>query len=413
MEKNKMTIGIISGGYFPVPAVNGGAVESIIENLLKTNEIYAKAKFTIFSCYSKKALDLSQKYCESNVIYIKIPFVIRLLDKILFAFSKYVLHKKKIISYRYIFQRLFYIRKVSKKVNFLKLDLLVFENHPTLLKILNYRDNFKIYENKYIYHIHNEITRCFGSRKYLMACPSFIGVSSFVNLRVNLFLGNDSARFFVLKNRVDESIFQKRLNEEDKAKLRAKFGISLNEKIILFCGRLSPEKGIKELLLAFNMCSSDNCCLLIAGSCFFGSGVKSKFEKELVALASPKKDKIHFTGFIEYSEIYKYYALANIVALPSIWDEPAGLTVIESIICNKCLITTYSGGIPEYVNETNAILLKRDSNLVYNLSASISNLVSNPQLINKFEEAMKGTSSSMTLASYYFDFLSLIKKQND
>ena len=44
-------------------------------------------------------------------------------------------------------------------------------------------------------------------------------------------------------------------------------------------------------------------------------------------LALSMKDKIIFTGFIEYNMIPELYALADIVVIPSIWDDPAPLTV--------------------------------------------------------------------------------------
>ena len=44
-----MNILIISPGILPVPAVNGGAVENLIEIFLEENEKYNKNNITVYS----------------------------------------------------------------------------------------------------------------------------------------------------------------------------------------------------------------------------------------------------------------------------------------------------------------------------------------------------------------------------
>lgn len=66
-------------------------------------------------------------------------------------------------------------------------------------------------------------------------------------------------------------------------------------------------------------------------------------------LAESMKDRILFTGYINNEELPYMYNLANVAVLLSIWDEPAGLTMIEALSCGIPFISTYSGGIPEYI----------------------------------------------------------------
>ena len=60
------------------------------------------------------------------------------------------------------------------------------------------------------------------------------------------------------------------------------------------------------------------------------------------------------------------YQLGNIAVLPSMWEEPAGMTMVEAVVSGLPLITTNSGGIPEYISDDVAVLLDRDENLVDN-----------------------------------------------
>lgn len=68
------------------------------------------------------------------------------------------------------------------------------------------------------------------------------------------------------------------------------------------------------------------------------------------------------------------YAMSDICVLPSIWDDPAPLAVIESLVSGKPLITTRSGGIPEYADEQSAIILERSDQLVDQLANAMTKI---------------------------------------
>ena len=90
--------------------------------------------------------------------------------------------------------------------------------------------------------------------------------------------------------------------------------------------------------------------------------------------------------------------------LPSIWNDPAPLTVIESLTCGKPLITTFSGGIPEYANPDNSIILQVDNNIVDNLSQAIAELSGDPEKRMELSNNAKHESEKWTKRSYYENF---------
>jgi glycosyltransferase involved in cell wall biosynthesis len=52
-------------------------------------------------------------------------------------------------------------------------------------------------------------------------------------------------------------------------------------------------------------------------------------------------------------------AAADVVAVPSVWQEPAGLMVIEAMASGRPVIATRVGGIPEYLeHEVTGILVQ-------------------------------------------------------
>lgn len=406
-----MKVAIITSGYFPVPASKGGAVEALDEYLIEKNEEYGDVKFEILSIYDEKAEELSRKYKNSNFVFVKVPKLITDLDKLVYWIAKYILRKEKHMSYRYIAQRLYFINRVSKILSVNDYDKVILENHSTLFMTLKKRKNYKKYEGKYYYHLHNEVTNDYGCKEIISNCKKVLGVSNYINNTLFKFVKIiDTDKLEVLKNCVDINKFSKEINQNKINRLKERYKIKASEKVLLFTGRLNEEKGIKELLLAIKKIKNKDFKLLIVGSYYYASGMISEFEKELKQLAEDMKEKIVFTGFIPYDEVSKVYSIADISIIPSVWNDPAPLTVIESMASGLPLITTYSGGIPEYANEKCAIFLHRDCNLVDNLAIAIEKILNDDKLIEKMGLESRKTAEKLNLDNYYKNF---IKKLTD
>ena len=107
--------------------------------------------------------------------------------------------------------------------------------------------------------------------------------------------------------------------------------------------------------------------------------MKDAYQEKIKKLAEKFDDRVVFTGYISQQELPDIYNLAEISVLPSMWDEPAGLTMIESLACGTPVITTRSGGIPEYV-EGGAIILERSPKLPLEIAKSIDMVFSDAKL---------------------------------
>ncbi|WP_153056793.1 glycosyltransferase, partial [Streptococcus suis] len=88
-------------------------------------------------------------------------------------------------------------------------------------------------------------------------------------------------------------------------------------------------------------------------------------------LAAQASERVIFTGYIDYRDIPKYHQISDCIVIPSIWDEPAGLTVCEALLSAKNLITTNTGGIPEIVEGSEAVVVASDVNIVENLKSAL------------------------------------------
>lgn len=407
MEK----IAIITSGFLPVPASKGGAVENIVVNLLNENEKNNKMEFNIISIFDDISYNESKKYSKSKINFIKVNFLVKFLDKITFLIAKKVLKKENSQSYRYIFQRLYYLNKCSKILKKNDFDKVILENHPTQYLALKWRKNYLKYSGRYYYHCHNEFPGTYGCSEIIKSTKKIICVSNFIANSIANLMNMPSDKFIVLRNCIDVKRFSNELNFDEKRKLKEKYGIKDNEKILLFTGRITPEKGVKELVESLKNISNQNYKLLILGSALNELKTKTKYQEEIENIVQTISSKVIFTGFIKYEEINKFYSIADIAVLPSIWDDPAPLTVIESLVSGLPIITTNSGGIPEYATDGSAIILQNNEKIVQNLSKNIDYLLNNTKELKRMREKAIEVSKNLTLENYYFNFINIIKDE--
>lgn len=167
---------------------------------------------------------------------------------------------------------------------------------------------------------------------------------------------------------------------EKNEQVAEKLGISKDSIRILFVGRLVPEKGIFDLLNAFSILlrNVQNVELLIVGS---GS---SSMQIQISQLVENLKigGKVKFLGSIEYSNMPQIHNLADVFCLPSIptktWAEQFGYSMVEAMACEKPVVSTSTGSIPEVVKDrATGILVK--PNDPRGLESALEELILNKQ----------------------------------
>ena len=275
---------------------------------------------------------------------------------------------------------------------------------------LKWRKNYLKYAERYYYHCHNEFPGTYCCSEIIKSTKKIICVSNFIANSISNLMNMPSDKFVVLRNCIDVKRFSNELNFDEKRKLKEKYGIKDNEKILLFTGRITPEKGVKELVESLKNVSNQNYKLLILGSALNELKTKTKYQEEIENIVQTISSKVIFTGFIKYEEINKFYSIADIAVLPSIWDDPAPLTVIESLISGLPIITTNSGGIPEYATNGSAIIIERNKDLAENLSKNINLLLNDEAKLKEMSTSAKKVSKDLTLNNYYNNFIDIMKK---
>jgi spore coat protein SA len=123
---------------------------------------------------------------------------------------------------------------------------------------------------------------------------------------------------------------------------------------LLFVGRLNKNKGIKQLIEATLIAKQKipDIKLKIAGSAGFGNLEDTPFVKEIKELASQSPESFDFLGYIKHSQVPELFKDSALYVIPSIWNDPCPLAVIEGMATGVPMIVGNQGGIPELVSDS-------------------------------------------------------------
>ena len=269
---------------------------------------------------------------------------------------------------------------------------------------------FRIYsEKKKCYaHLHSE----FPSNNVIdLTFETVISVSEYIKKQWLKTSKLDPSQVVVLQNCADKDRFTRVLCEEEKVLLRKKLGLNAGDFVVYFCGRIVPEKGILELMNAVISIKDSVVKLLVIGSPNFGhDGKGTPYLEKVKKVVSENKDRVKFTGYIDNSELYKYYSISDCVVVPSTYEDPAPLVPIESLMAGKALIVTNTGGAPEYVTKESAIVVTKEHDLEKQLQEQLLRIKQDTSLKASLEKGARKRAENFTKEQYYNNFVSILNK---
>jgi glycosyltransferase involved in cell wall biosynthesis len=216
-------------------------------------------------------------------------------------------------------------------------------------------------------------------RRQLANVDSVVTVSDFVTERARARFPEYAAAIHTIGNGVDIQRFRPDTH-------RAGTAGSLK---VLFVGRISPDKGVHQLIEAFdrvarerggveltvvgkvgmlpfdlvNLLLTDDPAALDSLRPFYGRstiawltkevlGQKRSYKQQLEARLSPEiSPRVRFVGSVSLEELIRLYSQADLLVLPSIWRESYGLPVAESMACGVAVLASDTGGVPELVEQ--------------------------------------------------------------
>lgn len=361
-----MKLAILTCGMLPIPAVQGGAVENKIDFLLEYNDRMKLHEITVYSPRNQEAVKHPAISSDVNhYVFIDVSSLKARIARRLYGYF----HSGE--YYNYFIE--YYFEKIYAHLKNQNYDCIYLDNCPGYVYKLSQRG----YKN-IVLRLGNDLLNSttkyneliFNNLSIILTCSNFV--------REKVATIRRDKKIQTLYNGINIKEFSS-MNEQ--LIRRTDIGLSKDDFVMVYSGRLNKDKGVSELIGAMlAIQDKPNIKLMIIGSPFFGNVAnEDNFVRGLKEKAKDIKDRIVFTGFIPHSQLPQYLKISDIAVIPSLWDDPCPNTVLEAQAMGLPLITTRRGGIPEEVTEKNAILLETDEHFVDNLAHAILDLYEHPE----------------------------------
>ncbi|MBI4482050.1 MAG: glycosyltransferase family 4 protein [Acidobacteria bacterium] len=198
------------------------------------------------------------------------------------------------------------------------------------------------------------------------------------------------------------------------AELLSRWDLKPADLVILFVGRLVREKGVFTLARALRFLRDDPAMgeQGVRGLLVGDGPERTALEAFLRELALGQRVTIR--AGLPYSEMHRVHSLADVFVLPSIpttqWQEQFGMVLAESMACQKVVVGTECGSIPEVVGEAGVLVPSGDAEA---LAGALRRLVLHPEVRRELSVASRRRAEmhfcarrfAETLQGYYQELL--------
>lgn len=170
---------------------------------------------------------------------------------------------------------------------------------------------------------------------------------------------------------------------------------------IAYLGRIIEPKGVHSAIQAIKLYNNQNpdstLKLKIAGKHY--SGKKDQYWQEQI-LPHLTDSNIEYVGFIKDTAAKQdFLGNARALIIPSLFEEPFGMVMIEALACGTPIIGLDSGAIPEVIEQDKTGLIVQrysEPQTILSLSQAISNIAACNRKVCRQEFEMRFTLSRMT-----------------
>lgn len=397
-ESDMKDICILLMSGLPLPAVRGGAIETLCQLFIDQNEIEKRYNITVLCTHDNQAEVESKKYRYTKFEYFESK---KRFDRLYSLFSR-ALYR----AFRVVIPFSTGFRKALKYLKEHEFDLVINETWKIYTSPLVTK---AVKNGKVLLHLHRVGEKKKGdiSTGIDKSVNTLVTVSNYVADDWIKNTGRSSEDTHVLLNCCDADSIQKKIDENEILSIKEQYGIGAEDVVLLFYGRITNEKGVIELVEAFNILNNDNCVLLIVGGS--QGGGKTKYEEQLDAAISNGSARIIRTGYVDNAKMYRFFNVSDLIILPSTCPDAAPLTVIEAMTAGMPIITTNNGGIPEYTKDS-ACRIDCTSTFVQDLANKMDELVKDEEFRRDLGAKAQNASEKFTPTRYFDDFSKIIDK---
>lgn len=376
----------------PVPAVQGGAVETLLTHLIRENERQGQLDLLCASVPDEAARRAAEGLQHTKMLYIAQPHGHRRYWPMVFV--------ERCLGIAAPYDPWYQKVQLALALELPGPDLIVAEG-GNLTQCSAISRMFG--RRRCLAHLHGQ-TACSPVMDTIYG--GILALSQFIRDEYLKTSTLDPKRAYIWYNCVDTRRFRP---GPPPLALRTRLGFGARDFVVLFCGRLDPDKGIHKLMEALEQLPVPQIKLLIVGSPFFGRTQQSSFLRRLEQQARALGNRVQFTGYLPNEDLPDYYRLADLVCVPTLVEEAAGLVAMEAMACGRPVLATRSGGMPEYLEGSQAVLVERGENIADQLAWSIRMLYEHPALCAEMGAAGARRAKDFSVERYYTEFVRIVQ----
>ena len=321
------------------------SIVDFVNDVIKENGIKGKPKVAImgaiFSGFDgvSRVIEVQSKklskICDVTIITLegdlKLPNGVKL--KIIGAPNNLAINRVYRLLFPLDFTRLFKYVKMLKDF-----DLVIAHQYP--MTVLAYFAK-RLFGVKYCYWHHHIPLEGYTnlSHKIYMKFIEYLDEKSWIikNADYICSVSNFSRNLLKLKAKIDSIVVYNEIDDEkfnsnlDGTIVRDRYGISHDDPVILYVGRIHPQKNIHTLLQVFKIVKKElpNAKLILVGKAIFGD--------YLDQLRSINDDSVIFAGYVPDEELPHYYAACDVYATCSL-SEGFNLPLMEAQSLGKPVV---------------------------------------------------------------------------
>jgi glycosyltransferase involved in cell wall biosynthesis len=191
-------------------------------------------------------------------------------------------------------------------------------------------------------------------------------------------------KVWIIPNAVDVSKFQVSV---DRNAVRARYNVGPNEKLVLYVGRLVPQKGVEFLIQAVPRIDGrfGDAKFVIVGDGWLRGHL------EALANQMGQRWRINFTGFIPDSELIALMRSADVLIIPSVY-EPFGIVALEGMAAGVPVVASQVGGLAEVVEHDKTgeyVYMRNPESIAWGVERVLSNPAHAAWLVKNGREAVE------------------------
>ncbi|MGZ4316984.1 MAG: glycosyltransferase family 4 protein, partial [Gaiellaceae bacterium] len=229
-------------------------------------------------------------------------------------------------------------------------------------------------------------------RRLLRAAAGVVFVSNHSRARATGFLGTIPAPTAVVNNGVETEIFHPRGRQTEEC-----FRIT-------YVGEINPRKGLHLLVAALPhlaRLSDRNFVLqIVGGTRHLASDDAYAYEQQVRAAAAETGIHVDWLGRVSHDAMPAIYRGSDVVCVPSIFDEPFGMVVLEALACEAAVIASPRGGLRDAGGDVALYVDPLDDERV---ARAIADLANDPDRLRALQARGRAHATRNGWAARYWD----------